>query len=86
MRQSHKKQEIMASEQKMTQAINQLKLPNSDKGSQRGRNSSQLCNANTTAPRTGSPTLKQPLFNWKALDEYHELCNFKIEVKKKTFF
>ena len=30
---------------------------------------------------TGSPTLKQPIFDWKAPDKYHELCNFETKVK-----
>ena len=42
--------------------------------------------ANTTRPalampKTGGPVLKQPTFDWKAIDKYIELCNFEIEVK-----
>ena len=32
-------------------------------------------------PRMDGPTLKQPTFDWTGPDRYHELPNFKIEVK-----
>ena len=33
------------------------------------------------APRMGSPTVKQPIFDWKMPDKYYEICNFEMEVK-----
>ena len=40
-------------------------------------------NARTThpTPRVSGPVLKQPTFDWKMPDEYHELNNFEIEVR-----
>ena len=35
---------------------------------------------NAAGPKLGSPTLKQPSFNWEALDKYTELKTFKLEV------
>ena len=35
---------------------------------------------NTTGPKVGGPTLKQPAFDWKAPDKYPELKIFKLEV------
>ena len=32
-------------------------------------------------PRTGSPSLEQPTFDWKTADKYQELGNFELEVK-----
>ena len=34
-----------------------------------------------TVPRIGGPTLKEPIFHWKAQDKYHYLCYFETEVK-----
>ena len=50
----------------------------------RGRNPSHQYKTYTNSTKKGSPTLKQPTFNWKTPDKYHELCNFKSEVK--SFF
>ena len=33
-------------------------------------------------PRSSSPALRQPMFDWKAIDKNHVLHNFGIEVKK----
>ena len=34
----------------------------------------------STGPRTSRAALKQPTFNWKVVNKYGELINFKIEV------
>ena len=36
---------------------------------------------NTTGPWLGSPTLKQPNFNWEATDKYMEWKTFILEVR-----
>ena len=35
---------------------------------------------NATGPKLGTPTLKQPSFNWEALDKCTELKTFKLEA------
>ena len=35
----------------------------------------------STVPRAGSPVLRLPRFNWKAIDKYKELSNLEIEIK-----
>ena len=34
---------------------------------------------NAAGPKLGSPTLKQPMFNWEMPDKYTELKTFKLE-------
>ena len=36
---------------------------------------------NTTGPKLGGPTLKQPNFNWGATDKYTEWMAFILEVR-----
>ena len=36
---------------------------------------------NAAGPKLGSPTLKQPTFNWKAPDKYTERKAFILEVR-----
>ena len=33
-----------------------------------------------SGPKVGSPTMKQPTFNWNAQDKYNELKTFRLEV------
>ena len=33
-----------------------------------------------TGPKIGSPTMKQPIFDWDAEDKYSELKTFRLEV------
>ena len=70
--------EIMSSEQSMTQAIIQAAIEATKAviTAAGGRNPSQQCKANTNCAKN-----RQPMCIWKGLDNYHELCNFKIEVK-----
>ena len=35
---------------------------------------------NAAQPKLGSPTLKQPMFNWEMPDKYTILKTFKLEV------
>ena len=35
---------------------------------------------NAAGPKLGSPTLKQPMFNWEAPDNYTKLKTFKLKV------
>ena len=35
---------------------------------------------NAAGPKLGSPTMKQPTFNWEAPDKYSELKTFRLEV------
>ena len=34
-----------------------------------------------TTPRSGGPNLKHPIFDWRATNKDHEVCNFETEVK-----
>ena len=36
---------------------------------------------NTAGPKLGGPTLKQPNFNWEALDKYTKWKAFILEVR-----
>ena len=47
----------------------------------RGRESVNVARSLQIMPKRGGLALKQPTFNWKAENKYHELWNFKIEVK-----
>ena len=74
IRMSHKKQEIMASEQSMTQAITPAAIEAAKAAIMTFREAqTQIDDARLiqTAPRMGTPTLKQPMFNWKIQDKYH---------------
>ena len=35
---------------------------------------------NTSGPKIGSPTMKQPMFDWDTGDKYSELKSFKLEA------
>ena len=35
---------------------------------------------NAAGPKLGSPTMKQPTFDWKAPDKYSQLKTFRLEV------
>ena len=39
----------------------------------------------TTGPKPGSPTLKQPNFNWEATDKYMEWKAFILEVRNMLY-
>ena len=79
-----KKQEIMAFEQSLTQTIMQAAMEATKAVLMVVREAETLAgNARPIqkVPRMGGPALKQPTFDWKIPDKYHELCNFKIEIK-----
>ena len=35
---------------------------------------------NGSGPKIGSPTMKQPMFDWNTQDKYSELKTFRLEV------
>ena len=35
---------------------------------------------NTSGPKIGGPTMKQPIFNWNAQDKHSKLKTFRLEV------
>ena len=37
--------------------------------------------AASMSARTNGPSLKHPIFNWKAQDKYNELLSFEMEIK-----
>ena len=38
-----------------------------------------------SGPKVGSPTMRQPTFDWNAQDKYSELKTFCLEVKQYYF-
>ena len=38
-----------------------------------------------TMAKSGDPALRQPMFDWKATDMYHELCIFLNRTKEHCY-
>ena len=67
----------MAAEQSMTQTITQAAIKTAKAAIIAIREADIPFNNNRlvhTVPRSGSPALKQPTFDWKVADKSQELC------------
>ena len=74
----------MATEQSMTQMIMQAAIKGTKSVIMVVREADNLVNNAKpiqAMPRSSSPVLRQPTFDWKASNKYQELCSFEIETK-----
>ena len=71
----------MAAEQTLTQAVMQIAIEVAKAAIMSVREADNLFNNARpihSTPRLGGSVLRQPTFDWEAIDKYHDLCIFEI--------